>query len=172
MQPLLTTMLKNPESEWLARRSHPDLPRAAEYALREAGLAFSHAEHAERHLARAAALAPDHDAVIIAHYRYYLYKHRFADALPYAERCIKRSAERLGVAVDLFEVTALPAAEERLVRAYLFACQAYGYILVRSGETDQGRAVLKRLIALDEGNQSRTQELWQAMHPAADEADD
>ncbi len=148
--------------DWLERRYHPDLEPLAERALRAAGLAWHDEPEAERQLRIAEQLAPQHRAVVVAHYRYFLYKHRFAEALPYLERCLAMFAQVLGwpdPARPLIEVAECELGDAPDLRAWMFARQAYGYLLLRLGRTQEGIAVLEALVALDVRDQIKTRVL-------------
>jgi tetratricopeptide (TPR) repeat protein len=150
--------------DWLERRYHPDLDPRAERALRAAGLAWDHESEAESQLQIALELAPEHRAVAIAHYRYYLYKHRFADALPYLERCLGIFASALG---DLDRAHSDHDTPE--LRAWMFARQAYGYLLLRLGRVPEGIAELEDLVETDVRDQTKTRSLLAVVTRPADE---
>jgi tetratricopeptide (TPR) repeat protein len=154
------------QGDWLERRYHPDLDPRAERALRAAGLAWQQESEAERQLRIAHELAPEHRAVAIAHYRYYLYKHRFAEALPHLERCLAMFASALA-GQDMAELALTDAPEPR---AWMFARQAYGYLLLRLGREAEGIAALEALVALDGRDQTKTRSLLAVVtRPADDE---
>jgi len=154
---------------WLDRRAYPDLHPEAERALRAAALCWHLESEAEEQLGRASKLAGDHVAVLIADYRYRLYKHRFEQARHAAERCLAAAAARLGLASDFREVRpehADFAALDTDVRFWLFTLQAYGYVLLRCGLREEGRAALERLSLLDATDQTKTRVLLQVIATA------
>ena len=144
---------------WIDRRYHDDLDPDAERAIRAAGLAWCNEPEAERRLAEAAAIAPDHPAVLIAQYRYCFYKHRYGSALVHAEAILAAAARRLNVPVAWREVRRCdldalgPDAD---VRFWLFVLQAYGYVLIRLGRHGDGIAALAHLASLDVHDATRT----------------
>jgi hypothetical protein len=151
---------------WLDRRSYPDLPKEAERALRAAALCWQREVDAEAHLARARELAPGHVAVLIADYRYRLYKHRFAEAREAAVRCLSEAAARLQIPNDFRQVGPGHAAFGEMdpdVRFWLFTLQAYGYVSLRAGHPEEGRAALEHLAALDTADQTKTRILIQVI---------
>ena len=158
---------------WLDRRDYHDLAREAEQAIRAAGLAWHDEIEAERQLARAEAIAPGHLAVLIARYRYNLYKHRYAAAADCATRLLAAAAERIGIPPDWCDVMPADAdfgACDPDVRFWLFVLQDYGYVLLRLDRRDAGVAVLRRLGELDVADQTRTRILLQVIERAgADE---
>jgi hypothetical protein len=160
---------------WLHQRSHPDLPPEAERALRSAGLAWHREEEAEVHLARAAELAPGHLAVLVGHYRYHFYKHHYDRAERFARQCLDRVATELRIPSELDAVTAAHAdftGDDPLVRFWLFAMQAYGYVLLRLGDEARGTAVLEKVTTLDTPDNTKTRVLLQVIARAGTEDDD
>lgn len=152
----------DPDRAWLSQRRYADLDPRAEQALREAGLRFSQGSSAEYYLRRAANIAPEHEAVLIAQYRYHLYKHHFAEAAPFARACVALSARRLGLDQDPLRVRAGDLdfeIDEAGVRFWLFACQAYAYVLMRADHRAAGAALLEHILTVDPQNVSRTAEL-------------
>lgn len=129
------------------------LPPAAERELRLAGAAYQQEQTAELHLFNALALAPWHIAVHIGLYRFYFYKGRLHDALRVAIRCLEEAAQRIGVSQDWQAVRATDAEfnsyDAILPRFYLFTLKAYGYLQMRVGNLDEGRAVTEKLLELD-----------------------
>jgi len=107
--------------------------------------------------------------VLIAQYRYQLYKHRFEEARAAAARCLAVAAARLGLPNDFREVRpehADFAAMDADVRFWLFTMQAYGYVSLRSGHPSEGRAALERLSQLDMSDQTKTRVLLQVIETA------
>jgi hypothetical protein len=150
------------DTGWLERRAYLDLDPRAERAIRAAGLAFSDTANAERLLREAATLAPRHLAVQIAQYKFCLYKHRFGEAAGLARACVAALAEPLGLPADPLAVTLGMLhvdTREAETRSWLFAVQAYGYVLMRAGERDAGLRVLDHVIAIDPHDHSRTRGL-------------
>lgn len=148
--------------DWLAQRHYPDLDPRAERALRAAGLSWQDDAEAERRLAEACALAPQHMAVLIAHYRYHLYKHHFEQAERYAAECLRRVTVELSLPLDPRQVRPdqvdLSSSDAR-VRFWLFGLQAYGYVLLRCGRRQEGIETLEQLARLDVADQTKTKSL-------------
>jgi tetratricopeptide (TPR) repeat protein len=129
------------------------LPAAAEGHLRSAGLAYHEDAIAERHLREAAAVAPDHAAVLIGLYRFYFYKNRLHEALSVARECLEKAARDNGLVADWHRVRPTDADfgsyDAWLPRFYLFTLKAYGYLQMRLGELEEGRAAIAKLLELD-----------------------
>jgi hypothetical protein len=142
--------------------------------LRAAALCWHREPEAEEQLRRASELAGAHLAVLIADYRYQLYKHRFERAREAAERCLAAAAARLGLPSNYREVRAEHAdfaALDSDVRFWLFTLQAYGYVLLRCGLREEGSAALERLTVLDATDQTKTRVLLDVI-VAADRPED
>jgi tetratricopeptide (TPR) repeat protein len=111
-------------------------------------------EEAESLLLRANLLAPQHLMVLVALYRYYFYQHRLEDALLVAESALAVVGRRLEFPetwVYLREAN-LGAGVMRsmgLVRFYLMVLKAAGYLHLRLGHRDTGKAMLEKLVQLD-----------------------
>jgi tetratricopeptide (TPR) repeat protein len=154
---------------WLDWRYYDDLDPAAERAIRAAGLAWDDEATASQELARAAAIAPEHEAVLIAQYRYHLYKHRYEPAAACARRILARLARALGIPEDWQAVRATDAdftAHDPRLRFWMFVLQAYGYVLLRLGRHAEGLAAFRHLVALDTGDQTKTRVLLQVIEHA------
>jgi len=158
---------------WLEGRYHADLDPDAERAIRRAGLAWHDEPEAERQLALAASIAPGHTAVLTAHYRYTLYKHRYGPAQDCAERLLAAAAQRLKIPLNWQDVRPAHAnfrARDPDIRFWLFVLQAYGYVLLRLDRRDLGMAAMHHIVMLDADDQTRTRALLQVIERAgADE---
>jgi tetratricopeptide (TPR) repeat protein len=145
--------------DWLDQRRYDDLDPRAERALRSAGLNFLHDTLAEACLAEAADLAPDHPAVLLAFYRYYLYKHRYPQAEAYARRCLAQVAKELGLPSVLLDTAASHAdftASEPRVRFWLYGMQALAYVVLRNGGEEEAKTILRKVVEVDPSDQTKT----------------
>jgi len=158
--------MRSPASEplesWLDQRHYVDLDPRAERALRAAGLSWHDEAQAEALLDTAERIAPAHMAVLVAQYRYRLYKHRFHEAFTYAEKCLALSSAELGLSEDFRVVGRTHAdftASDPRLRFWLFALQAYGYVLLRCGRTHDAMRALHKVVELDSTDQTKTRVL-------------
>ena len=161
-------------SSWLDQRHYADLDPLAERALRAAGLSWHDEVEAERQLDAAERYAPMHMAVAVAQYRYRLYKHRFQDAEAYAARCLSLASAELSLPGDFRLVTSTHAdfaAFEPRIRFWLFALQAYGYVLLRCGRGAEGMSVLGKVVELDRDDQTKTRVLVDVIARAGRDGD-
>lgn len=138
---------------WLDRQYYGgDLPAAAERALHAVGLDWGDEATAEGHIYEALDLAPGHLAVQIAAYKFYFYRHRLTEALPYARTCLAQILSRNRLPADWRDLRPEDAAFSSLEpepRMVLFALVAYGYLLARLGRAEEGRVALTKVTELD-----------------------
>lgn len=166
------------DDSWFDRRYYGgDLPAAAERALHVAAAAWEDPAVAQGALDEAAALAPGHRAVLLARYKYHFYRCELAAAAPYALACVRDSARALNLPEDWRAVRPGDARFDEIEsepRFFLFALKAYGYVCVRSGALEEGRAALAQVVALDPGDATATRRLLDLVEtgPDADEDDD
>jgi tetratricopeptide (TPR) repeat protein len=129
------------------------LADGAATALRLAAESHAFDEIAERHLAVASQIMPDHAAVLIGHYRYYFYKGRLAEALGVACRCLVKAAQDNGLPADWHQVRTDDADfgsyDAVLPRFYMFTLKAYAYLQLRLGDYGEGRDAALKLLELD-----------------------
>lgn len=151
------------------------LPPAAEEALAQAAACYADDELAERHLAVANRLAPDHAAVLIGRYRYYFYKSRLHDALSVACRCLTKAAKDNGLDADWRRVRAADAAfgdyDAAVARFYMFTLKAYAYLQLRLGDSGEGRDAVLKLLELDPADRINARLLLDVLERAG-QADD
>lgn len=112
---------------------------------------------AELPLLRAYVLAPDNLTVLVALYRYFYYQHRLAEALKVAEQARIAAGSALGFPADWrqLDLPYLSSAVRKsmgLVRFCLLALKAEGFLLLRQGELEQGRARLQKVRDLDDAD--------------------
>lgn len=129
------------------------LPAEAQAHLDKASDRYHLTDVAETHLYAAAALAPDHAAVLIAFYRFYFYKGRLAEALSIAQSCVAK-AMRLNVLGEDWRRVGPGDAEFRdwgalLPRFFLFSLKGYAYLNLRLGNLTEGRLAAEKLLELD-----------------------
>jgi len=111
-------------------------------------------EEAEGLLLRANLMAPQHLMVLVALYRYYFYQHRLDDALLVAESTLAVVGRRLDFPdtwhyLREANVGAGVMRSMGLVRFYLMVLKATGYINLRLGNYNAGKAMLEKLVELD-----------------------
>ena len=109
---------------------------------------------AEPLLQRARKHAPDNLSVLVGLYRFYYYQHRYADALSIAHSVMAVVAPRIefpGSWQDLDMVAVINGAMHSfsLVRFYLFALKAAGYLHLRMGQFAEGKAMITKVVEVD-----------------------
>ncbi len=166
------------DDSWLDRRYYGgDLPVEAERALHVAAASWHDPATAEAALDAAASLAPGHRAVLLAHYKYHFYRCQPAAAVPWALACVRDAARALNLPPDWCEVEPGDARFDDLEaepRFFLFALKAYGYMLIRAGDTAAGEAALARVVVLDPTDATATRRLLALVQagPATEDEDE
>ena len=103
-------------------------------------------------LMRAAALAPEHPAVLIALYRHHFYGHRLHAARDVARRALVVAAQALGLPTVWRDVPRRPLADAKTdarSRFYLFVLKGYAYLSLRLDDDVEARDALALLAELD-----------------------
>ncbi len=132
------------------------LDENVERLLKAAGEQYGTPE-AELMLLQSYLMAPQHLTVLVALYRFYFYQHRHGDALVVADRALEVSANMLDFPsnwryLSLPDVGAGAMKSMGLVRFYLLALKAAGYLYLRVGDRDKGIAMLSKVTELDESD--------------------
>ena len=132
-----------------------DQPVAPDTDLLLQQAAASYGEDAAEHcLLRAYFLEPEHLTVLVALYRYFYYRHRYAESLLVAERAIVVTARRLGVEPDWRRIGADTLGQAvltsmTLTRFLLLAIKGAGYLCLRLGDAAGALERLEKVAALD-----------------------
>jgi tetratricopeptide (TPR) repeat protein len=129
------------------------LPEDAERHLRLAGLSYHRDDVALDHLRAAEASAPGHAAILIGLYRFYFYKGRLREALAVARTCLDKAVRDNNLAADWRQVQPDQADfgdyAAMLPRFFLFTLKGYAYLQMRTGDVEEGRAAVLKLLELD-----------------------
>ncbi len=125
-------------------------------------------EQAEMYLLRAFLIAPEHLSTLVALYRYYYYQHRLDDALHVVQLAIRISARQLHLHEDWRDVNSesVAAGAHRsvgLVRFYLLALKAAGFVMVRMGNVDEGTDAMKKVLEHDPSDRLKTKDLLEVI---------
>ena len=132
------------------------LPQTAARLLDDAAQDYG-SDGAELSLLKAGLFAPDHLTVLVAQYRYYYFQHRLEEARMVAERCLKVVGEGLGFPEDWSRIDQAYLSRAVLksmgmVRFYLLALKADGYVCLRLGREQEGVARLRKVVQLDQAD--------------------
>ncbi len=129
------------------------LPDEARAQLDKAAERYHLTDVAETHLHKAAALAPDHVAVLIAFYRFYFYKGRLMEAMEVSVACLAKAMRENLLGEDWRAVRAGDADFGEwgalLPRFFLFSLKGYAYLNLRCGRLVEGRLAAEKLLELD-----------------------
>lgn len=110
--------------------------------------------NAERLLLEAFQMARDNLSVLVGLYRFYYYQHRYGMAIEVAHHVMAVVAPRIDFPPQWREITMTSLSNGVLssigmVRFYLFALKAAGYLNLRVGRFEEGLAMLKKVVELD-----------------------
>jgi len=138
------------------------LPPEVEALIKQASSLYGEGE-AEAPLIEAYKLAPQSLNVLVALYRFYYYQHRLEDALNTVSEALAVTADRLNIPLDW---TLLGEGHIRvgpsvmgLLRFHLLSLKAQAFLLMRLRRLDESRAILVRLVELDEKNRLKAKDL-------------
>lgn len=135
-----------------------DEPQSAEVAGYMQAAADQYSEGlAEQSLLSALALAPHDLNVLVGLYRFYYYQHRFQEALGVAAQVMASVRPRLALPSvwrDIQPADLVSAAQHGvgLLRFYLLALKGAGYLCLRLGHFEHGKAMLAKVAELDTEN--------------------
>ncbi|MGD8568745.1 MAG: hypothetical protein PVJ39_11690 [Gammaproteobacteria bacterium] len=112
-------------------------------------------ENVEPFLLEAYDIAPEHLTVLVALYRYYYYQHRLDDALEVAHKALAVSGHRLRFPSDWGQLSnehigAGALVSMGMVRFYLLALKAAGYLNLRLQRWEPALDMLTKVSELDE----------------------
>lgn len=106
-------------------------------------------------------IAPEHLTVLVALYRYYYYQHRLEDALNIAHQALAVSGRRLNFPLQWYQLTnahigAGALVSMGMVRFYLLALKAGGYLNLRLQKWQTAIDMLEKVSELDEADRLGT----------------
>ncbi len=109
---------------------------------------------AEHSLLMACFLEPEHPTVLVALYRYFYYRHRYADALIVASRAIGLSAAQLQLPTDWRalskdDLDRAAAVSMTLIRFLLLALKGAGYLELRLGNAAGALERCEKVMEMD-----------------------
>ena len=112
---------------------------------------------AEHSLMRAYFLAPEHLSVLVALYRFFYYRQRYADALMVADRAIGLASRELGLTADWRALNAealnrAAAASMVLTRFLLLALKGAGFLLMRMEQPADALERLEKAALVDDSD--------------------
>lgn len=124
--------------------------------LQEAAARYG-AGNAERPLLEAFRLAPEDLSVLVGLYRFYYYQHRYLDAVSVARHAMRVVAPRIDFPEDWQDIGFSDLAggvmkSIGLVRFYLLALKGSGYLNLRLARFEEGLAMLRKVVELDEAD--------------------
>ncbi|MCP5195231.1 MAG: hypothetical protein H6974_00285 [Gammaproteobacteria bacterium] len=111
-------------------------------------------ESAAADLQRAYQLAPDHLMVLVALFRYHVYRKCFSEAIDISQKAREVIRQKLGLPQDwqALDQEQLFSGHEKnmvMVRFYLLCLKGEAYLYARLGELEKGIALLEKIIEVD-----------------------
>jgi tetratricopeptide (TPR) repeat protein len=115
-------------------------------------------------LLEAYSIAPDHLVVLVALYRYYYYQHRLEEALNISYEALAVTGQRLKFPMQWRQLTneylgAGALVSMGMVRFYLLALKAAGYLNLRLQKWESAIEMLNKVAELDEADRLGTSAL-------------
>ena len=131
--------------------------------LRDAATRYG-APEAEHSLLLAYFLEPEHPTVLVALYRYFFYRHRYADALIVADRAIGLSVAELQITGDwrilsMDDLDRAAAVSMTVTRFLLLALKGTGYLELRLGNAAGALERFEKVMEMDTCDRLGTSEL-------------
>jgi hypothetical protein len=119
---------------------------------------------AEHSLLRAYFLEPEHLTVLVALYRYFYYRHGYAEALLAADRAIRLTAIRLGVTSDWRQLSKDDLGKAvlesmTLTRFLLLALKGSGYLKLRLNDAASALERFEKVVEMDANDRLGMSEL-------------
>ncbi|NJD07109.1 MAG: hypothetical protein FIA97_11535 [Methylococcaceae bacterium] len=125
---------------------------------------------AEAPLLEAYELAPQSLTVLVALYRFYYYQHRLEEAVEISEKALDITSSDLAIPRDFSLLGEMHIARAALgsmvkLRFHLLCLKAEGYLLLRLGREEEGKAMLRKLVELDSNNRLGARQLLEVVEP-------
>jgi len=129
---------------------------------------------AEHSLFRAYFLEPEHLTVLVALYRYFYYRHRYAEALIVADRAIKLSGVKLGISDDWHRLSKADLGQAVLVsmtltRFLLLALKGSGFLKLRLNDPSGALERFEKVVEMDTSDRLDMKDLLRLAHAKATE---
>jgi tetratricopeptide (TPR) repeat protein len=128
----------------------------------------------ERYMEKALAHPDSTVDVLISAYRFFFYRQNYAVAQIIAQRVLDQVRQREALPDDWAKLQPLlrQRRDQPLIRLYLTAYSALGYILARIGELDRARTMATRLKTIDDSDEFGASLILNILTPSDDDDDD
>lgn len=128
----------------------------------------------ERYMEKALAHPDSTVDVLISAYRFFFYRQNYAVAQKIAQQVLEqvRLREKLPPTWSQLQPLLLQRRDQPLIRLYLTAYSALGYILARIGELDRAKTVATRLQTIDQHDEFGASLILNILTPSDDDDDD
>jgi tetratricopeptide (TPR) repeat protein len=131
-------------------------------------------ERAEQYIQQALAHPDSTVDVLISAYRFFFYRQNYAVAQKIAQHVLEqiRLREKLPTPWPQLQPLLRQRRDQPLIRLYLTAYSALGYILARLGELDRAKTMATRLQTIDDNDEFGASLILNILTPSEDDDDD
>ncbi|MGK7931437.1 MAG: hypothetical protein AB4041_08380 [Microcystaceae cyanobacterium] len=135
---------------------------------------WENAELSEQYLKQAIDKANNNLDVLVGAYRYFFYKSKANIALEMANKVLSiiQVQEQLPTDWDSLQPILTNRQEEPMIRLYLNAYAATGYLFAKMGQLDQAKCVTERVKTIDKNRESCATTVFEVLTNPEDDEDD
>jgi hypothetical protein len=150
------------------------VPADLKVLLQRAADSWQDEDKANHYMEQALAHPDSTVDVLISAYRYFFYRHNHGMAQKIAQQVLEqvRLREKLPSAWPQLQPLLRQRRDQPLIRIYLTAYSALGYILARLGELDRARTMATRLQTIDDHDEFGASLILNILTPSEDDDDD
>jgi len=151
-----------------------NVPKDLKDLLLQAADTWNEPERSEQYMQQALAHPDSTVDVLISAYRFFFYRQNYAVAQKIAQQVLEqvRQQEKLPTSWPQLQPLLRQRRDQPLIRLYLTAYSALGYILARLGELDRARTMANRLQIIDDNDEFGASLILNILIPSEDDDDD
>lgn len=151
-----------------------NVPKDLKDLLLQAADTWNEPERSEQYMQQALAHPDSTVDVLISAYRFFFYRQNYAVAQKIAQQVLEqvRQMEKLPTSWPQLQPLLRQRRDQPLIRLYLTAYSALGYILARLGELDRARTMANRLQTIDDNDEFGASLILNILIPSEDDDDD
>ncbi|WP_013323698.1 hypothetical protein [Gloeothece verrucosa] len=153
--------------------SGSDISQDVKIKLQLASQNWENTVLSEQYINEALALAPNNLDVLIGAYRFFFYKGKTDIALGISEKVLEIVQQRknLPQAWEQLQSILLTQKDDSLIRLYLNAYAAKGFLLAKIGRIEEAKMITTRVKAIDENRESCASTVFDVLTHSPDEDD-
>ena len=142
--------------------------------LQRAADSWQNEETADRYIRQALAHPASTVDVLISAYRYFFYRQNYGMAQKIAQQVLEQVCQQEQLPDDWPQLQLLlqQRKDDPLIRLYLTAYSALGYIMARIGKLDQAKTMATRLQSIDDNDEFGASLILNILTPSDDDDDD